>query len=194
MHAKRPLLIAILFAVFPIVAAAIQKVNSWYELFELSIWHVLGYTASAAYIVSGGIFAATCPQLVKRFGSAEEYVKSEFEVWQRTHVDKRPDMLLGKMDPEDPRQAELFEMLQRRKSVVGLDRVKCEQEIAAIATPERWAQYVQDYLLKRYAHEAQVRPCARWWFSALWGTSVALLVAVAVHNAYIVYATFWRYK
>ena len=110
------------------------------------------YAASFAFAIAIALYQWRCPEIIKRFGKNEdEYLKAEYESYQRALANHRLNVVLANLDPglDDAVYAQIELLLKKRNEAVGNDRTSAEKELDNII--DRFhPDAVQRFLLKNY--------------------------------------------
>jgi uncharacterized membrane protein len=109
------------------------------------------YGASLAFAVAIALYQWRCPEIIKRFGrNIDEYLKAEYESYNRALPSHRLNVVLANLDPELDRvdYARINTFLKQRNTEIDADREEAQKQLDELIS-RLHPDAVQRYLLKR---------------------------------------------
>jgi hypothetical protein len=122
------------------------------------------YAASLIYAIAILTYQICCPLVIKRNASPADYVRSEYEIFQRADPQHRINIILARLRSDDDRgHREKIEQLYRLASTaeIAADRTTAQIELDALLA-QLHGHAVQQWLLDEYDDENLRWPLARW--------------------------------
>jgi uncharacterized membrane protein len=109
------------------------------------------YGASLTFAIAIAVYQWRCPEIIKRFGSnKDEYLKAEYESYQRALPSHRLNVVIANLDPElDRGSMEEINTLLNQKAEVGNDGAAIQEELDKVIA-RLHPDAVQRFLLKSY--------------------------------------------
>lgn len=140
------------------------------------------YAASIIYALAILTYQICCPSDIKRNASPADYVRAEYEVFQRADPQHRMNIVLARLDPVDDKEhREKIEALYRH---VLTSETPSERNTSQITLDGLLSQFhghaVQRWLLEDYDDKNFRWPLARWLALGLYVSGCVILGALLV--------------
>jgi hypothetical protein len=150
------------------------------------------YAASLVYAVAILLYQIFCPTEIKRFSRPEEYVRSQYEIFQRADPQNRIAIVLARLHPQDDAaQRSRIETLYRSSvtAETASERSNAKAELNAILS-DLHGHAVQAYLLDQYDKSNLRYPFARWLCLACYGAGCVILATLLIVRSVSVFTDF----
>lgn len=150
------------------------------------------YAASLIYAFAILLYQIFCPSEIKRHSQPEDYVRSQYEIFQRADPQHRIAVVLARLDPiNDADQRDKIEKLYRASANADTptERASAESQLAALLS-ELHGHAVQNYLLEQYDLKNLRNPLARWLSLSLYISGCLILATLLVIRSISVFADY----
>ncbi len=139
------------------------------------------YAASLLYAIAIALYQYCCPPIIKRFGTAEDYVANDYDLFLRSNPQHRIEIVLAHLDPtvDSDVQSKIEEILKKKDNSMGMDRIVAEQELNSFVGALH-SDAVQRFLVKEYRSQNIQTPVASRisFVSYVLGTLILLVLLV----------------
>lgn len=135
------------------------------------------YAASLIYAIAILTYQISCPSEIKRNASPADYVRSEYEIFQRADPQHRINIVLAQLHSEDDRaHRDKIEQLYRLSTTAqtAAERTTTQIELDALLA-QLHGHAVQQWLLEDYDNKNLRWPLARWFSFGLYISGCAIL-------------------
>jgi hypothetical protein len=148
------------------------------------------YAASLVYAFAILLYQIFCPTEVKQFKRAEEYVQSQYEIFQRDNPQNRMAKVMARLHPKDDEEQRAKIVTLHRKSLedpTPSERMNAQAELNALLS-DLHAHAVQAFLLKQYDESDLRYPLARWLSLASYGAGCLIVATLLIIRSISVFA------
>jgi hypothetical protein len=150
------------------------------------------YAASLIYAGAILLYQIFCPAEVKRSQDRQDYIQSQFEIFQRADPQHRIKIVLARLHPvNDAKWREQIESLHRESA--NAERAS-ERQTAKSQLDDLLAKMhghaVQAYLVELYERQNVSRPLARWMSLTLYIAGCLILLTLLVIRSISVFADY----
>ncbi|MCZ7595654.1 MAG: hypothetical protein M5U16_12715 [Hyphomicrobium sp.] len=150
------------------------------------------YAASLTYAAAILLYQVCCPPEIKHSRTREDYIQSEFEVFQRYDPHHRVEIVLARLHPEsDVNWRNKIEALLRESNTASTsaERESARTELDALLA-KMHAHAVQEYLGGVYDMKNLSRPLARWLSLALYISGCVILFGLLIVGSIEVFSDY----
>ena len=144
------------------------------------------YAASVCYAVAIAVYQYWCPDVIKTYENAHNYVTAWQHIYERAHPDRKLEIVLANLMPT---QEELRRRLQEVQDCAGVAESSSSsstQELNAIIE-QVYPSCVQRFLLTTYESAAIRNRLAMWISGVLYVSGTAILVWLLIRRTVLVF-------